>query len=537
MSVLSSYIDYLPSVLWSAESDEKQFLARWLCGFEKILTGITDDVPFADVPLEQIIDRLPHLFDPWRTQARFLPMLAAWVGLTIPEGWEQDEYRLRKLISEIVPIYEQRGLKRGLHTYLDIYAATAARPRIAIDDGEALFRVTILPDGAVRMHVLAHTHRALTDGDISNVALLHPSAVAVDADGSIIVADAGSNDTAEDVPPALWRVSRSGELPFAYDAGQTILRPVHNDSVLKTPTSIVIDEKGGFNVLDIGDRGAENPIPAIHRFTQDGYDKTLIEGSSFKAVHPVDMILDRQGRLVVLDRGKHPSGFPPEGPAQTRVVIVDTVSSDKPSAEDHDLRQIVEPTAIVMDMEGYYIIADAGNQKDKEPANLLSVDPIRWEITPLLKKNNPLIFPTGLAFMNSTTLIVCDTGLRWGTGTEEGVDRSNRALAEPASLYRVDLSASPPTVVPLLRMPGLVNPCKIACVGTNTLIVADYGESYRREGQETEEWRTKPHQFGVVVHFSQQRPTKPTDRNRMRREIEAIVDQHRPGHTKFWMEI
>jgi hypothetical protein len=41
----SSYLRYLPQVLWSSESDPEPLLGQALCVFEKILTGIADGVP------------------------------------------------------------------------------------------------------------------------------------------------------------------------------------------------------------------------------------------------------------------------------------------------------------------------------------------------------------------------------------------------------------------------------------------------------------------------------------------------------------
>jgi phage tail-like protein len=539
MSQLSSYVDYLPPVLWSAESDKTSFLARWLCAFEKILTGIDDDITFAYAPLERTIDRIPQLFDPWRTEVRFLPMLATWVGLVVPEAWAQDEYRLRQLVAKIVGIYEQHGLKRGLHTYLDIYAATAARPRIAIDDGEALFRLTILADGTARLDVVAHTHRGPTSGKQPDVALLHPAALATTTDGDVIVADAGGKDAGlEDIPASLWRVSSTGELPFELrGANLPALKPIHRGTPLKIPVAVVVDWLGGFGVLDVGETTDDKPRAAIHRFTAAGFDKTIIEKDAFKVVHPVDMIVDGQRRFVVLDRGLHPAGFPPAGPAKTRLVIVDKAFTATPSIVVHELPEVVEPAALTIDATGRYVIADAGDQKKTAPANLRRINPTgNWQGTWLLNEaHNPLVFPTGLVFLDPATLVVCDTGLRWGASD----DRSNRVLAEPAAVFRIDLSGDPPAITPLTRTSRLVNPSKIARAGADTLIVADRGECYRRETSlgTWQEWRARPHQFGVVVHFSQQRPTTPGERNNMRREIWAVVDEHRPGHAAFWMEI
>jgi phage tail-like protein len=134
-----------------------------LCIFEKILTGIPDGIPINHITHEQdkdgkpvdrthehddfekTIDELYNIFNPWKTDEDFLPWLASWVALTLQKDW--SEYQKRKLISEIVSIYQEHGLKKGLYDYLDIYTTNEeARPRIVIDDGDAIFRATFMDD-------------------------------------------------------------------------------------------------------------------------------------------------------------------------------------------------------------------------------------------------------------------------------------------------------------------------------------------------------------------------------------------------------
>jgi phage tail-like protein len=538
---LSSYIDYLPRVLSSPENDPSQFLGRLLRVFEKILTGIPDGITIGDgnherQPIEKTIDELSDLFTPWRTRPDMLPWLASWVALTLREEW--SEYQSRKLISEMVSIYQQRGLKQGLYTYLDIYANSQVRPRIAIDDGEALFRATLREDGASRLHALAYSHTiplsaAGSDETTTLAVLLHPSAVAVDRQNDYIVADEGGGEEKQ-WDPALWKVSSTGEVDYSSKQGALPLpRPLHIGSPLEKPSAVIIDNQDRYNVLDIGKAtGPADQDAAIYRLSPPKYEiSTMIKEKSFKAVYPVDMVLDASGRFIVLDRGWRPRGFPPEGPSKPKIVVV----TEGQPVEEHSLEDIAEPTALAMDGEERFIIADARDQRTLDPADLVLLDPANgWQPLSLLAQvdQNPLIFPTGLVYESPQSLLVCDTGVRWGYSK----DQSNRALAELAAIYRVDLSKTPPEITKVMRGRKLVNPSKMTMDRSGNLIVADRGEAYRRGSEVKREWRARAGEFGVVVHFSQQRPTETEDRNWIRRGIANIVEDQRPGHTSWWME-
>src|SRR5262245_41628767 len=118
----SSYLQFLPPVLWEKEAPETDLsLGTLLCVFEKLLTGIDDGVPQASPPIETLIAQLPRLFDPWQTQSENLPWLASWVGLTIPDDW--DDYRRRRAIGAMIGLYRERGSLRGLARLLDLYTA------------------------------------------------------------------------------------------------------------------------------------------------------------------------------------------------------------------------------------------------------------------------------------------------------------------------------------------------------------------------------------------------------------------------------
>jgi hypothetical protein len=278
---------------------------------------------------------------------------------------------------------------------------------------------------------------------------------------------------------------------------------------------------------------------AIHRLPPPAYTlATVIAHNTVPAlpvVHPVDMVLDGAGNFVILDRGVHPLGDPPAGPSLPKIVVV----SEGPLAvAQHPLATVAEPTALVLEAAGSFIVADARDQYTGTPADLVRVDPAAgWTATSLLAgmaaADNPLVFPTGLALESPSSLLVCDTGLRWGYNTMDA-DPAYRYLAEPAALYRVDLSQAPPVITRISVIRRLVQPTKMAWDRRGRLIISDRGESLRSLPQRN--WRAGTGEFGVVLHFSRQRPTTLAERNVIRRGVVTVVNEQKPGNTSGWMD-
>jgi phage tail-like protein len=567
MSQQSSYLHYLPHALWAHDNDPQQFLGDMLRIFEKILTGIPDGVRIGDDeksyrPLEEVIDHLPQYFNPWRTpdvalpveglpdenlpKQSFLSWLASWVALNLRDEW--SEYQRRKITAEIVSVYRLRGLEQGLHAYLDIYAQTKARPRIAIDDGKAVLRVRFLEDGTARLTTIAHsqviTFPAAAGRPASHTPILiHAAAIAVDSHNDYLVIDQGT-DVASDLPalqrPALWKISSTGDVRYATGALPAPLpQPLHTDAFFRDATAAAVDNLDRCSVINVGEPTAENSQRArLWRFTPPTYTSaTVIDQTTtpkLPVVRPVDMVLDTQQRFVILDRGTHLRADPPTGfPAAPRIVVV----SEGPLAVEplHPLPEIVEPTALVQAPDRTFIVADARQLSSSEPANLWRVDPANnWTATPLLNdvppSDNPLIFITGMVFTSPTSLLVCDTGLRWGTHQHP----SNRSMAEPAALFRLDLSQSPPQIIRVTKENILVNPTKMVMDRQGQIIISERGESLRQTLKRN--WRARTNEFGVVVHFSQQRPTTDDQRNQTRRGIAAVVEEQKPSHTSWWLK-
>ncbi|MFS0519552.1 phage tail protein [Nostoc sp. UIC 10607] len=493
--------------------------------------------------LEATLDQISQLFNPWCSPTEFLPWLASWVSLELQPNW--SEYGQRKFISKIVQIYQQRGLKKGLLAYLNLYA-TKAKPRIVLDEGEAIFRTTFLEDGSAQLHTVAYTTTVTfpkADGRPENhviTALIHPTAIAVDSKNNYIVADKGSDlerDRAgQTIPPALWAVTSNGELNYQISTVPPRLpspQPIHSGPPLVFPTAVTVDSRDQYSVLDIN-----NGIPKIYRFLLPNYNyassNDIDISSPSPAVpipvgYPVDMILNGTEQFVVLDRGDDPNLNPV---AATKIVIVD----DSP-IESHSLADVIEPLAITSDSMGRYIVADAREPKsgaltNPRPADLVRVDPNNgWSTILLLEsvppEKNPLIFPTGIIFESPQSLLVCDTGARL---LPVDNNSSNRTKAESPALYRVDLSQNPPSITKISNETRLVNPTKIVFDRRKKLIITDQGEW---NDESKREWRNRAQEFGVTILFSQERFTPTNEMNRIRKDIEKIIENQKPAQTSW----
>jgi hypothetical protein len=222
-------------------------------------------------------------------------------------------------------------------------------------------------------------------------------------------------------------------------------------------------------------------------------------------------------------------------------VIVLTENNAPPlTIKSHGLPAVVEPTALLfMPDDGTFIIADATDQFSDaaitNPADLIRVNPAdNWSTTSLLgglpPEQNPLIFPTGLVQEDTNTLLVCDTGLRWRSKGDPSV----RAMAEPAAVYRVHLDKSPPVITQVTHQPKLVHPAKMIRTRRGELLIADRGDSFRESVKRN--WRARPNEFGVMVHFSLERESTPPERNQIRRGISQVVEEQKPSHVAWWLK-
>ncbi len=376
MTEPSSYLKYLPPVLWQDEPAAPQFsLGAMLRIFEKILTGIPDGVSAHDAITAQIA-RMDRLFDPWTAPGDFLPWLASWVALEFPElqgSQLWDEYQRRKVTAEIARIYRQRGTKAGLGTYLSLYAVGSTRPRVALDEGIRLLSVDPAAGGVAAVTGLVSQGPAVLGSTVSVPGMTRPWCVAVSSDGSLLVGDTA---VPAGVPIPLtncvWHLDQVGR----YDLAGAPPRPQPVAAGTLPLTSVVAlavrpAQGPAPETLYVLDRpGRLYAIPAPFPASPAVQAASLATPGA--ALWPVAMAVDPgNGNLLVLDRGPQP----PE-PAAAQII---TIQPAPLTVTRTALHTVTEPLSLVAEPDGTLLIGDGGDQAPATsagfPGNLVRVRP------------------------------------------------------------------------------------------------------------------------------------------------------------------
>jgi phage tail-like protein len=548
MAEKSSYLRYLPPVLWANEPSAPAFsLGTTLRIFEKILTGIEDDVTIqhgnhTHEPITAVVARLSRLFDPWQTPSSFLPWLASWVALAFPTLQGQplwDEYQQRKVTSEITQIYRLRGLKAGLNQYLDLYAVGQTRPRVTLDDGSRLLVTSPQPGQMAPVTALVSQGPVVSGSAVLAEGLVQPWCVAAAPDGSLFVGDTGVPTS---VPLSLrsrvWRISAAGH----YDLAGTPPRPQPLAPNTTPPLTQVValavrpPQAGQPETLYILDRpGRLYALPTPYTGTQAALVTSLAVANT--TLWPVAMAVDTNGDLLVLDRG--------DGPGTPNPPKIITVRPNPLAVARKSLQQVIEPLSLLVQPDGKLIVGDGREQEPAQPAqlagNLVRVDrsnAANWTETVLLPASNPLVAPTAVIRRDDTHFYVLDAGLK--PFEPPIADPFILTVAEPAGVYRIDLGTNPPTLTRVTQAGYLVYPTGMAANG-GRLLICDPGQPEVRNLASV--WwkqpvvsRLLPFRFGVVVHFADSRlPSDPDARTNVLRQvvgnIQSIVEQQKPVHT------
>jgi phage tail-like protein len=555
----SSYLQYLPPVLWEKEPTPPAFsLGAILCVFEKALTGIEDDVPAQHDSVKALIDRLPQLFDPWLAPPDYLPWLASWVGLALPDDW--DEYRRRRTVSEMVGVYRQRGSWDGLARLLDIFTAGPLEPRIAIDDGSKLLAARLAPDSPVDPFTLVSQGPLIRNQAPFLEGLVRPQCLAVAPDGSLFVGDAGYLFAGVNVPARLWHLSATGEYPFANGKPQP-LQQFHNPDGTTSPWSF----KGAIGVAV---RNRQTPAWQVWFLDGDFLLYLLTPADNFRAQKfspanpapawpptfsgltftPVAMTADPgTNELVFLDRGAIKTS-----PASPGVVVLGNLDGGPPDGLPKlhrvALQKVVEPLSLTVLADGDYLVGDGGKQTQQSPpvaadltGNLVRVhldrsDNANWVATETVlldPPSSPLVAPTGLGQAKDGSVVVVDVGLK--PLRPNIVNPFLPDVAEPAAVYRLKFQQAGVSLERVSKPGRLVYPAALL-VADNMAYIADPGVPPVASQDST--WRVMANSFGVIVHYPSGRlPSSSGERtaamNKVVGAVRDVLDQESPAQSTW----
>jgi phage tail-like protein len=550
----SSYLKYLPEVVWSGQAAPDGFSVEVLLRVaETILSGIDRD-PVAHGGhthdgIEALLDRLPLLFDPLRVPLRYLPWLGGWLGVEPSPTWEAHQQR--RAVAGSVRAMAARGSPEGLLRTLEHYRTSGTRPRIALDEGARILFSTPTPGRAAPVHTLLgqgpYLHRGAHVVVAAYPGLTDPGAIAGTPDGHLLLGDSGT------VPGAglgLWRISRTGAY-LDVSGAPPVPRPLGAPPPEpgEDPPEEKLDDTRALVVEGDADRWDAYVLDTNALFRFSSTDPDTLTRVAFRSdldltdtdLSPLEsdaVVLDGPGHLMVVDRGG--------------LVAID-LTTDPPVVAPHrgfTTADLVPGPLVTLGR--HLVVADRRAQVNGEdpdmpadfrPADLVLIDrshadPALWTERRLLADpppgGNPLVTPVALAMDGPAALLVLDLGLRPQAG--EAIDPTYKVLAEPAAVYRVDLAHTDDPqalavtgVERVTELGRLVRPNGMVVVA-GTVYISDPGQLVG-EGDDPLV-RNRPGHLALQVHFSRRRPADPDTgrtRRRIAHDIASIVEGALPA--------
>jgi phage tail-like protein len=103
-----SYVKWLPSIYQRADLNGKNFLRDLLWIVQHLFASV-----------EEQLDTIHRLFDPYEAPAQFLPWLASWSAMVLEEDWPLG--KKRRLIKKAIELYRIRGTVKGLKLFISLF--------------------------------------------------------------------------------------------------------------------------------------------------------------------------------------------------------------------------------------------------------------------------------------------------------------------------------------------------------------------------------------------------------------------------------
>ncbi len=252
--------------------------------------------------------------------------------------------------------------------------AGSAAPGFRGDGGPAVVAQLAYPAGlAVDGHGVVYVadsknqrvRKILPSGTIATVlggtpatALFTPTAITLDANGNLYVADATRTIRAYTATGAWVAVAGTGEPGFAGDGGPA------RSAKLTAPRDLAADSGGNLYLAD-GVRIRKISKGTIQTIAGDGYLRAIGDGGvaiGAELLHPSDVALDSIGNLYIADTGTHRIRQ-----VSRSGVITTFVGTGVPgSAADRTsvaVAQVNAPMGLTVDSLGLVVIADTLNNR------------------------------------------------------------------------------------------------------------------------------------------------------------------------------
>lgn len=110
-----SYVKWLPSIYQRADINGRNFFRDFLWVLQHIFSTI-----------EEQLDVMHQVFDPFEAPEKFLPWLASWSAMVLEEDWPLA--KKRRLIRRAIELYRIRGTVKGIKLFISLF--TGHEPEI-----------------------------------------------------------------------------------------------------------------------------------------------------------------------------------------------------------------------------------------------------------------------------------------------------------------------------------------------------------------------------------------------------------------------
>lgn len=265
--------------------------------------------------------------------------------------------------------------------------------------------VTIVDGGYVQYDVATLAggqSSGYVDGDLSVAEFQNPSDVAVDAQGDILVADTWNHCIRKITPTGVVSTVAGTSIPgFADGAGA--------EARFQNPSAIAVDAQGTIYVADSGNHCIRKVTPegVVSTLAGDGLPGYVNgSGRSARFNDPEDIVVDGNGDVYVADSANHcirkvsSSGEVGTFAGDGLSGMVDGQASTA---------RFNFPMGLSLGLDGTLYVADSGNDRIRRVLRSGAVETVRFGGVGSFSSDSGLNLPTGIAVDSSGVLHIADS--------------------------------------------------------------------------------------------------------------------------------